>query len=124
DVAKPSIPRMLNIEGGLGLMDVLLEDNLPISQALIRTNIDKLKLLTAGRHHPNATELLASGAMRDLLDEMSSRYSDRIIIFDSPPLLATTESRVLATQMGQVVVVVESGKTTQQTLSEGLHHIG
>ncbi len=123
DVAKPSIPRMLNIEGGLGLMDVLLEDNLPISQALIRTNIDKLKLLTAGRHHPNATELLASGGMRDLLDEMSSRYSDRIIIFDSPPLLATTESRVLAAQMGQVVVVVEAGKTTQQSLREGLHHV-
>ncbi|MCC6531318.1 MAG: tyrosine-protein kinase family protein [Burkholderiales bacterium] len=123
DVAKPSIPRMLSIDGGLGLMDVLLEDHLPVSQALIRTNIDKLKLLTAGRHHPNATELLASGAMRELLDEMSSRYSDRIIIFDSPPLLATTESRVLASQMGQVVVVVEAGKTTQQNLREGLNHI-
>jgi len=123
DVAKPSVPRMLGIEGGLGLMDILLEDHLPMSQAMIRTNIDKLKLLTAGRQHPNATELLASGAMRDLLEEMSKRYSDRIIIFDSPPLLATTESRVLATQMGQVVVVVEAGKTTQQSLREGLHHI-
>src|SRR5690606_18810521 len=103
----------------LGLMDVLLEDNLPISQALIRTNIDKLKLLTAGRHHPNATELLASGAMRDLLDEMSSRYSDRIIIFDSPPLLATTESRVLASQMGQVIVVVEAGKPRSRACARG-----
>jgi exopolysaccharide/PEP-CTERM locus tyrosine autokinase len=123
DVAKPSLPRMLNIGGGLGLMDVLLEDNLPISQALIRTNIDKLKLLTSGRRHSNATELLASGAMRDLLDEISSRYSDRIIIFDSPPLLATTEARVLATQMGQVVVVVEAGKTSQHNLREALGHI-
>jgi Mrp family chromosome partitioning ATPase len=101
----------------------LLEDNLPLSQALIRTNIDKLRLLTSGRHHSRATELLASGVMRELLDEMSQRYSDRIIIFDSPPLLATTESRVLATQMGQVVVVVEAGKTTQQSVREGLHHI-
>jgi exopolysaccharide/PEP-CTERM locus tyrosine autokinase len=124
DVAKPSIPRMLGIEGGLGLMDVLLEENLPISQVLIRTNIDKLRLMTAGRHHPNATELLASGAMGDLLDEMSRRYSDRIIIFDSPPLLATTESRVLASQMGQVVLVVEAGKTTEQKLREGLQHLG
>jgi protein-tyrosine kinase len=123
DVAKPSLPRMLGIDGGLGLMDVLLEDNLPISQALIRTNIDKLKILTSGRHHPNATELLASGAMRDLLDDLSNRYSDRIIIFDSPPLLATTESRVLATQMGQVVIVVEAGQTTHQSLREGLSHI-
>jgi protein-tyrosine kinase len=45
-----------------------------------------------------------------LLDEMASRYPDRIIIFDSPPLLMTTESRVLATHMGQVVVVVK-GRT-------------
>jgi protein-tyrosine kinase len=46
--------------------------------------------------------------MVDLLDEMANRYPDRIIIFDSPPLLMTTESRVLATHMGQVVVVVKA----------------
>jgi len=123
DVAKPSVPGMLGIEGGVGLMDVLLEDKLPLSQVMIRTNVEKLKLLTSGRKHPNATELLASAAMRDLLEEMSLRYSDRIIVFDSPPLLATTEARVLAGQMGQVVVVVEAGKTTHQSLKEGLHHL-
>jgi protein-tyrosine kinase len=123
DVAKPSVPGMLGIEGGVGLMDVLLEDKLPLSQVMIRTNVEKLKMLTSGRKHPNATELLASAAMRDLLEEMSLRYSDRIIVFDSPPLLATTEARVLAGQMGQIVVVVEAGKTTQQSLREGLHHL-
>jgi len=123
DVAKPSVPRMLNIQPGIGLMDVLLEDSLPLSQVLIRTNVEKLKLLTSGRTHPSATELLASAAMRDLLEEMSLRYSDRIIVFDSPPLLATTEARVLAGQMGQVVLVVEAGRTTQQTLRDGLHYI-
>jgi receptor protein-tyrosine kinase len=71
----------------------------------------------------HATELLASGAMRELLSEMAARYRDRIIIFDSPPLLAASEAGVLASQMGQVVVVVESGKTTESALKEALGRI-
>ncbi|HET6756985.1 MAG TPA: chromosome partitioning ATPase, partial [Burkholderiales bacterium] len=70
-----------------------------------------------------ATELLASEAMNRLLQEMASRYRDRIIIFDSPPLLATTESRVLAGRVGQIVMVVESEKTTQEALRDALQQI-
>ena len=58
--------------------------------------------------------------MTALLDEVSSRYSDRIIIFDSPPLLATTESRALASHMGQIVMVVEADKTTQGALESAM----
>jgi receptor protein-tyrosine kinase len=50
--------------------------------------------------------------MKRLLEQMASRYQDRIIIFDSPPLLVTTEARALAASMGQVVVVVEAERTT------------
>ncbi len=58
--------------------------------------------------HRRATEMLASTAMANLVDEMASRYPDRILVFDSPPLLATTEARVLASHMGQIVMVVEA----------------
>ena len=85
---------------------------------LLRTNVDKLTILPSGTPHLQATELLASDAMRRLLDDMARRYPDRIIIFDSPPLLLTTESRVLASQMGQVVLVVQADRTKQ---SEVLH---
>jgi receptor protein-tyrosine kinase len=61
--------------------------------------------------------------MREILKEMAERYSDRIIIFDSPPLLASTESRVLAGLMGQVLLVVEAERTTEATLKEALAHI-
>ena len=74
---------------------------------LLRTNVDKLTILPSGTPHPRATELLASDAMVKLLEDMATRYPDRIIIFDSPPLLLTTESRVLATHMGQIVMVVQ-----------------
>jgi protein-tyrosine kinase len=119
DVARPSVLRMLGLSRGPGLLDVL-EDRVALSDVLLRTNVDKLTLLPSGTPHPRATELLASDAMRGLLDEMARRYPDRIIIFDSPPLLLTTESRVLASHMGQVVVVVHAEKTRQSVVQQAL----
>lgn len=122
DVARPSVLRMLGLPPGPGLLE-LLEGKADVPSVLLRTNIDKLTVLPSGSPHPRATELLASDAMRDLLNDMATRYPDRIIIFDSPPLLLTTESRVLATQMGQVVVVVNAGKTLQSEVQQALHTI-
>lgn len=119
DVARPSILRKLGLESAPGLLEVL-EGKVEMADALLRTNIPKLTLLPSGQPHPKATELLASESMRRLLDDMASRYADRIIIFDSPPLLLTTESRVLATHMGQVVVVVNAGKTLQADVVHAL----
>jgi receptor protein-tyrosine kinase len=101
-------------------MDVLTARDLNYREVLIKTNINKLALMQAGTPHRAASELLASDAMATLLDEIASRYSDRIVIFDSPPLLATTESRVLASHMGQLVVVVEADRTTHATLEAAL----
>lgn len=105
-------------------MDVLTSNDIQLGDVLLKTNIEKLSILPAGTSHPRATELLASDAMNHLLAELADRYSDRIIIiFDSPPLIVTTESRVLATHMGQVVMVVESNKTTQGAVRQALSTI-
>jgi protein-tyrosine kinase len=122
DVARPSVLRMLGLSPGRGLLDVL-EGKTDMSSVLLKTNIDKLTVLPSGTPHPQATELLASDAMRVLLDDMSRRYADRIIVFDSPPLLLTTEARVLATQMGQVVMVVQADKTLQADVEHALSTI-
>lgn len=123
DVAKPSVPGLLGLKADRGLMDLLLDESLQLADVLIKTNVEKLTLLPAGRGHRYSTELLASVAMRRLIEEMGQRYSDRIIIFDSPPLLATSEARVLASYMGQIVVVVEAQKTTHEALREALKHL-
>ncbi len=123
DVARPMVPKILGLETDKGLLDVLLDDKLDLTEVLIKTNIEKLSILPAGRHHPNANELLASQSMGLLLKELVHRYEDRIIIFDSPPLLLTSESRVLAGQMGQIVLVVEAEETSQQTVRETLRQI-
>lgn len=123
DVARPMIPKILGVETDKGLLDVLLDDKLDLTEVLIKTNIEKLSVLTAGRPHPNANELLASQSMGLLLKELVQRYEDRIIIFDSPPLLLTSEARVLASQMGQIVLVVEAEKTPQLSVRETLRQI-
>lgn len=120
DVARPSILNMLGLAPAPGLLDVVDRGSVDISGVLLRTNIDKLSILPSGTQHPRATELLASDAMIKLLDDMSRRYSDRIIIFDSPPLLLTTEARALATHMGQIVIVVNAENTTQAAVKEAV----
>ena len=123
DVARPTILNMVGLPPAEGLLDVVKENSLDISRVLLHTNIEKLSILPSGTPHPRATELLASDAMIRLLDDMAKRYPDRIIVFDSPPLLLTTEARALASHMGQIVVVVQSGETTQAAVKEAVSTI-
>jgi receptor protein-tyrosine kinase len=101
-------------------MDVLAGEVDDLGEVLLRTNIEKLSILPAGMPHQRATELLASEGMNQLLEQIANRYPDRIVVFDSPPVLVTTEARVLATHMGQVVVVVEAERTTHATVKQAL----
>jgi protein-tyrosine kinase len=123
DVARPSVLRTLGLPAQRGLMDILLDDHLDMSEVMLRTNVNTLSILPAGTSNPRATELLASQAMKSLVLEIADRYPDRIVIFDSPPLLLTSEAHVLASHMGQIVVVVESEKTTQHAVKEALHQL-
>lgn len=123
DVARPSVMRTLGLPAQRGLMDLLLDNSLDLSDVLLRTNVDTLAILPAGTSTPRATELLASSAMANMLHELANRYPDRVIIFDSPPLLLTSESRELASHMGQIVVVVEAQTTTQHAVKEALSRL-
>ncbi len=124
DVARPSVLRVLGLPAAPGLMDVLQDDALSLGDVLLRTNVAGLSLVGAGRTHNHATELLASQTMTTLLSELSRRYPERIVIFDSPPLLLTSEASVLAAQMGQVVMVVDAESTTQRDVQEALRRLG
>lgn len=123
DFSRPSVLNRLGLPPEKGLMDVLAGDVADLGDVILRTNIEKLRILPAGMPHARATELIASAAMAKLLAEAASRYRDRIIVFDSPPLLATTEARVLATHMGQVVMIVEADRTTTGAVEHALSTI-
>jgi len=124
DVANPNLMQMTHLPpASKGLLDLLTEPEIEVHDVLLRTNVDKLALLPAGTAHGRATEMLASETMADLLQDMASRYADRILVFDSPPLLATTEARALAAHMGQIIMVVEADRTTQALVKHALETI-
>ncbi len=110
DVLKPNVLFSLGVERRKGLMEYLTGDVDDIADVLYSTNIDKLKIIPAGKTHHLSTELLASQKMDETIKEFANRYSDRVVIIDSPPLIGITETAVLANFAGQAVVVVEEGK--------------
>jgi receptor protein-tyrosine kinase len=123
DVVAPGVMRTLGLRDSKGLIDLLTTPSLDVGDVLLKTNVDRLSLLPAGTSHDRASELLASDAMARLLRDLATRYPDRIILFDSPPLLATTESRALASHMGQIVVVVEADRTPRGTVEDALSKV-
>ena len=123
DVAHPELPRVLGTPGSPGLLELLTSYELDVSDAIVRTNVENLSVLPAGAHHRRATELLASEQMAVVLHELGTRYPDRIVIFDSPPLLPTTEARALASHMGQIVMVVAADSTRQHAVNLALDTI-
>lgn len=124
DVAKPAISRLMGFEERAGLIELLVDESLRVSDVLIKTDIPNLTILPSGEPHQHSTELLASDAMKKLAKELSERYEDRIVIFDSPPLLAASQAPVLATLVGQVVLVIESEMTPQYIVREGMSKLG
>lgn len=118
DVLKPSVSTRLGVEASVGLLDVLSDRSVDLADVLLKTNIPKFTLLPAGVPRPDSAELLAGGHMKELFDELSRRYPDRIIVVDAPPLLPTSEARTLASRAGQVLMVVDAGRTSQALLGE------
>ena len=111
DVLRPSVSKTLKLQHHIGLTDYLLADDVRVSDIMLSTNVDRLKIITAGRPHHLSTELLASERMMQLVSEFATRYKDRIVIFDAPPLLGVNETAVMASMCGQAVIVVEENKT-------------
>lgn len=123
DVVRPSVAGFLGIKTDAGLVDYLVEGNFDLSDIMVKTDLPTLTILPAGNPHHLSTELLASEGMHQLMEELSTRYSDRIVIFDAPPLLVTTEACVLASMMGQIVLVVEAERTTRADIKETLERL-
>ena len=118
DVAKPHISAAFGLENRPGLIDILEDENLSVCEVLVRTNLNDVQVLPAGRKHTQSTELLASDRMEEVMHELATRYADRLIVMDSPPLLVTSEAQAVARQAGQIVLVVESGATTSQQIQD------
>jgi exopolysaccharide/PEP-CTERM locus tyrosine autokinase len=123
DFAKPEVLSTLGIAGGPGLVDALLDSTIDVESCVIRTDLANLSVLPAGRSLNETNELLASEKMRILFEKLLSNPS-RIVIFDSSPVLAASTSSVLASLVGQTVVVVRADVTGENELREALSLLG
>ena len=123
DVSHQGASRALGIVDKPGLVEMLENDDFSVGDAILRTDIPELCLISAGKQHDLVTELLASQRMSELVAEIGERYHDRVIIFDGPPLLPTPQTQVLTSLVGQVVFVIEAGKTPQSLVEEALDMI-
>jgi protein-tyrosine kinase len=123
DLRNPSLAPRFGFQNKRGIADYLVgtED---ISAFLIKTNLDKLSLLTCGSIQGNPSELMGSNKMASLVKELKSRYSDRFIIFDSTPLLATSEAEILTKLVDGIIVVVRAGKTPRETVEQAMALLG
>jgi exopolysaccharide/PEP-CTERM locus tyrosine autokinase len=123
DVAKPHITRALGLHERPGLIDLLLKPEMDLQDVILRTSLSGMRVLPSGPIHKHATELLASDRMAALVRELADRYPDRVIVFDTPPLLLTTEAQAMAHLMGQIVVVVHAAHTPQTAVMQALESL-
>jgi exopolysaccharide/PEP-CTERM locus tyrosine autokinase len=121
DLTRRSLTRLLGLTHRKGLTDALEADGEGLSDMIVNTNVPALRVLPSGEINPRSTELMASRHMKNLTEEVAARYPDRVVLFDSPPLLMDSQAATLAGQMGQVLMVVEAGHTPERMVRESLN---
>jgi exopolysaccharide/PEP-CTERM locus tyrosine autokinase len=124
DAPKPHLTRAFERQDVPGLLDALADPSRHIENVILPTDVPRLDFLPIGKWHDTANELLASERMRDVVQRLADMYYPGIVLFDSPPVLLTNESRALATFLGQVVLVVKSGVTPHQAVKEAIATLG
>lgn len=124
DVIKPQISRLFGISGERGLIDALGDASIDPESLIMDTDIPGLAVLPSGRQDDNATELLASARMADVVRRLATGEAHRIVVFDSPPLLQTSEAQVLAGIAGQVAIVVAANRTPRAAVLEAIDLLG
>lgn len=118
DFGKPGIPEKLGLTSGPGLMDALADPAIAIEDCVLRTDIPSLSVLPAGQRSNNDTEYLASARTEMLLNRLTEGRPGRIILFDSPPLLAASAAAVLASHAALALLVVRADRTPESALRE------
>lgn len=113
DLRKPRVADIFNIEGGVGLSDVLA-DRIPLADAIQPWGTAKLFLLPAGTLPPNPAELLGSAAMARVLADLRSAFD--YVLIDAPPLLAVTDAAVVSRLTSGAIMIAASGSTRKPQL--------
>lgn len=123
DCKNPQLSRLLGVEGEPGLLDLLRNSACRLDDLILATNIEGLYMLPVGTRDDDASELLRSERMRTLCDLLAQPARAQLVVFDSSPVLVTSEATILSSQVGQVVFVVLANKTPQQAVVEAIEKL-
>lgn len=123
DLRKPALHRLFGLPLNQGLANYL-RDGDDLSPMIMSAGVETLSLLPAGPPPVNPAELLGSERMSQLVEELENRYDDRIILLDSPPMQAASETAVLARQVDGVILVVRWGGSRRENLHKLVELIG
>jgi protein-tyrosine kinase len=123
DLPKARITRLFGLLGERGLLDALRDERLDVESLVLKSDLPGLAFLPAGAHPEGAAELISSTRMRDVADRLLSRNPRRLVLFDSPPLLVSSEARALAQIPGQIVLVARAGRTPQRAVTDAIAQI-
>jgi protein-tyrosine kinase len=124
DAPKPHLTRTFELQDHPGILDLLTDHNRAVESVIVPTDVPRLDFAPWGTVSESATELLASERMRDVVERLATIYRRGIVLFDSPPILLTNESRALGALLGQIVLVVRAGVTPQQAVKDAVGILG
>ncbi len=123
DLRRPSLQTLFGLKQEKGLANYLGdEDNL--SNLITDTGLAKLSIIPSGQPPVNPSELLSSEKMYDMIEELTNRYNNRLILLDSPPFHAASETLVLSQLVDKVVLVVRWGKSGRENVKKLIDKIG
>lgn len=120
DVVNPRLSQILGADHARGLLDVIRDPSISLASAILPTDVPGLAFLPAGHQDQNATELLASVRMSEVASQLASQDPSRLVLFDSAPLLLTTESQALTQVAGQILMVVRANETPQHVVLDAI----
>jgi receptor protein-tyrosine kinase len=120
DFGRPDLMTRMGVHEPAGLLDVVAHAERDLSEVLLRTDIDRLSLIPSGQNRELASELVSSARMRLIMEELATRYPDRLVILDTAPVLADSGTAILSEYAGQVLFVVEADTTDRATIDSAL----
>jgi len=118
NLRSPKLDKYFDFHAEYGLSDYLLQDK-PLGEMLVNPEgVSRFVVLPAGRAIANSSEMLSSPKMQRLVEEVKHRYPSRIVIFDLPPLLESSDTLAFIPNADATLVVIEEGQTQEIELKQ------
>jgi Mrp family chromosome partitioning ATPase len=123
DTIGAGATRRLGMQMEPGLTNALVDQRLPAAGIVTRTDLDRLSVVAAGPERDDVVDIFASRRMLQILRALT-KDPRTLVVVDAPPILTRQETNVLSVIAGQVVLVVEAGRTTAEDVELALRRIG